>query len=84
MTTVTYDIGEYREMIGAATHDDPNASLEGLGSLQGVVQTRDGSSLPFGRDALTLHLGDGRRLRVFCTRSAGGSSAEVRGTGGLF
>ena len=80
---VAYDINEYRDVISAASSDDPRATIEGLGSFQGTIRARDGSPLPFGRPDLTLHLGDGRRLGVLLTGVAG-AIFDVLGTGGFF
>jgi len=82
LTVVTYDIGEYQDIISAASHDDPHATIEGLKSFEGAIATRDGSMLPF-EPALALHLGDGRRLNVLPTSNQG-PGAEVRGSGGFY
>jgi hypothetical protein len=81
--TVVFEINEYRNVIGAASHDDPNATIEGLGCFEGTIRSQDDSALPFEREALTLHFPNGERLKVLRT-SGLGAALDVRGTGGLF
>jgi len=83
LIVVIYEIGEYQDQISAASFDHPDATVEGLRSFRGVLRTKDGSHLPFGRPDLTLHLGDGRKLRILLP-SVTGAHAEVQGTGGFF
>ncbi len=68
---VTYAINEYVDVISAASFDDPSATIEGPGSFKGIINTRDGSRLPFEPHPLTLHLGDGRRLNVVLSNVTG-------------
>ncbi len=83
LTKVAYNIGEYCDVLSTASFHDPDATIEGLTSFRGTIRAKDGSLLPFVRDAITLHLGDGRRLNVLLTET-NGSEATVQGTGGFF
>ncbi len=81
--SVSYELSEYREMIPAGTFENPNATIEGLGSIEGTLRTQDESPLPFSRSDLILHLANTRRLKIIVT-SAAGASARVTGSGGFF
>lgn len=82
LTNVSYEITEYGDVISAASHDDPNATIEGLKSFQGWIETKDASMLPSEKMFL-LYLANGKRLKILPTLSTG-SHADVVGSGGLF
>jgi hypothetical protein len=82
---ISYSLGEYEDSIPVDTLDAPHpATIPGLRDIRGQLRWESGVSpaLP-PLEPFTLHLQDGRKLRLF-VETWGHRSVTVRATGGFF
>jgi|SRR5690348_7139436 hypothetical protein len=80
--SVNYNLTEYVELIPAGTSQEPNATIEGLHSIEGTITPPNDSTLPSRQD-LILHINHGRKLNVMVI-ALDGATGFVRASGGIY
>jgi len=82
--TVHYEIDEYQDVLSAASHDNPRATIGGIKSFTcSLARTRNAPFLSLSGKPVTLHLEDGRKLRLLISGTRG-NTISVTVTGGFF